>query len=78
MKITYSSFYQETLVGSKVLIGKIEINTTSFYKVSLVGKTTLIIITFDKDTLVGSKTDTKDTLVGKWETIITSLEKDIW
>ena len=49
--------------------------------VPLVGKIAVIVISFDKDALVGSKIEIifnsfkKNSLVGKMETIITSFEK---
>ena len=63
------------------MVGKIVI---IFDNYTLVGKITVIMISFDKDTLTVSKTEIifisfdKNTLVGKMETIITSFEKDTW
>ena len=73
-------FFDKPSVKIK-MVGKMVIISNNYM---LVGKIAVIFISFDKDALVGSKSEmifisfNKNTLVDKRETIITSFEKYTW
>ena len=77
---TPSHFFDKPSVKIR-MVGKIVIICNNY---KLVVKIAVIIISFDKDALVSSKTEiifisfNKNTFVGKMEIIITSFEKITW